>query len=51
MGKSFSLEHDFFPKLVGNGLCGFRCKESFIDIGTPDSYGKANQFFKIYEVK
>lgn len=51
MGKSFSLEHEFFPKLVGNGLCGFRCKDSFIDIGTPESYDKADQFFKVLDTK
>ena len=50
-GESFSLEHDFFPKLVGKGLHGFQCNDSFIDIGTPESYDKADQFFKIYKVK
>ena len=40
-GGSFSLEHDFFPKFVGKGLRGFQSKGAFIDIGTPESYDKA----------
>lgn len=46
-GKSFSLEHEFFPNLVNKGLCGFQSKGTFIDIGTPESYDKAEQFFKM----
>ncbi|OHB87373.1 MAG: hypothetical protein A3D13_08415 [Planctomycetes bacterium RIFCSPHIGHO2_02_FULL_40_12] len=50
-GESFSLEYDFFPNFVGKGLHGFKCNDSFIDIGTPESYDKADQFFKILETK
>ena len=35
----FSLEHDFFPLLIGRKLMGLKLKHSFfIDIGTPESY-------------
>lgn len=44
-GEPFSLEHDFFPSLVGKGIYGFQCKCAFIDIGTPESYDKVDQFF------
>jgi len=44
-GKAFSLEREFFPSLVGNGLFGYQCKGRFIDIGTPESYIKAEKFF------
>jgi NDP-sugar pyrophosphorylase family protein len=44
-GKAFSLEREFFPSLVGNGLFGYQCKGRFIDIGTPESYIEAEKFF------
>lgn len=39
----FSLEKQFFPKIVGRGLYGFPVQQNgtFIDIGTPENYGKA----------
>ena len=40
-----SLEYDFFPKMVGRGICGYETKGKFIDIGTPESYSEANLFF------
>ena len=40
-----SLEYDFFPKMVGRGICGYETKGKFIDIGTPESYSKAKLFF------
>jgi len=45
-GKVYSLEQEFFPKLVGRGLFGYRCNAQFIDIGTPESYAKADEFFR-----
>lgn len=44
-GKAFSLEREFFPSLVGKGLFGYQCKGKFIDIGTPESYRTAENFF------
>ena len=44
--KPFSLEHDFFPKLVGHGLYGYCSNGDFIDIGTPETYAQAENFFK-----
>lgn len=44
-GKPFSLEREFLPNLVGNMLFGFRYYGAFIDIGTPESYAKAEKFF------
>jgi NDP-sugar pyrophosphorylase family protein len=40
-----SIERDVFPRWVGRGLRGFRCRARFIDIGTPESYSMAEQFF------
>lgn len=44
-GVKYSLERDFFPSLVGGGLFGFRGEGRFIDIGTPESYSMATEFF------
>jgi D-glycero-alpha-D-manno-heptose 1-phosphate guanylyltransferase len=43
-GKMFSLERQFFPKLVGNGIYGYCSHGEFIDIGIPETYLKAEQF-------
>lgn len=45
IGRSLSLEREFLPNLIGKGLYGFQSKGAFIDIGTPDSYTKAEKFF------
>ena len=44
-GKYYSLEREFFPKLAGKGLYGFCVGGRFIDIGTPESYAAAQEFF------
>jgi D-glycero-alpha-D-manno-heptose 1-phosphate guanylyltransferase len=45
-GKALSMERDVFPKLIGLGLWAFRGGGTFIDIGTPQSYGEAQHFFQ-----
>jgi len=44
-GKPFSLEREFFPSLISRGLYGFRSEGAFIDIGMPESYALAEEFF------
>ena len=44
-GQPFSLEREFFPSLIGEGLYGFQNEGAFIDIGTPESYALAEDFF------
>ncbi len=39
--KHFSLEYDFFPKLIENKCYGFITDNELIDIGTPERYEKA----------
>jgi len=46
-GKRFSLERQLFPQLMGKSLFGYITGGSFIDIGTPESYLSAENFFKI----
>jgi NDP-sugar pyrophosphorylase family protein len=43
--RMVSLEQDIFPSWIGQGLYGFRSQGRFIDIGTPESFTLANQFF------
>lgn len=42
----FSLESDFFPKLIGGNFYGFLVDGKVVDIGTPERYKLANQSFK-----
>ena len=43
--STFSLEHDFFPEIVGKGLYGYKGTGFFIDIGTPERYLTAKKYF------
>lgn len=45
VGIPFSLEREFFPKLVNKDLYGFRFDGKFIDIGTPETFALAEDFF------
>jgi NDP-sugar pyrophosphorylase family protein len=40
-----SIEREVFPGSVGGGLYGYRGGGRFIDIGVPESYAKAAEFF------
>ncbi len=44
-GRAYSLEHELFPALTGKKLFGFCAEGRFIDIGTPESYAAAEDFF------
>ncbi len=41
--EKFSLEKDFFPRLVGPSFYGFAVKVPFFDIGTPERYEMARK--------
>ncbi|OIO35469.1 MAG: hypothetical protein AUJ74_06325 [Candidatus Omnitrophica bacterium CG1_02_44_16] len=43
--KAFSLELDFFPNLTEKQCFGYAGSGSFIDIGTPERYSKASNYF------
>jgi NDP-sugar pyrophosphorylase family protein len=43
--RPVSLEREIFPSWIGKGLYGFKSDGLFIDIGTPESYQAAKQFF------
>lgn len=45
VGEPCSIERDIFPKLIGKGLHGYEGEGEFIDIGTPESYAAAEDFF------
>jgi len=41
--NKFSLENDFFPKLIGNKFFGYYTDKEFMDIGTPERYESVKQ--------
>jgi len=40
--ERFSLEKDFFPEMIGQGMAAYQTREEFYDIGTPERYQKAS---------
>ena len=44
--NKFSLEKDFFPHILDQGVFAYEIEEEFIDIGTPERYTKAKNIFK-----
>jgi NDP-sugar pyrophosphorylase family protein len=42
---AISLEREIFPIWIGRGLYGYCSQGRFLDIGTPESYAMAKQFF------
>lgn len=48
--KQISIEKDIFPTWIGCGFYGYKTNDNFIDIGTPESYKRAKQFFAQYNV-
>ena len=40
-----SLEREVFPSWIGQNFYGFQTDSSFLDIGTPESYALAEDFF------
>ena len=41
-----SLEKEVFPKLLSDGVFGYRIDGRFIDIGTPQSLAEAQEYFR-----
>jgi NDP-sugar pyrophosphorylase family protein len=46
-GRTFSLETDFFPALIGHGLYAVVRDNPLLDVGTPEAYGTADNFFAV----
>lgn len=44
-GRDVSLERDVLPAWIRKGLLGFPVEGRFLDIGTPQSYTRAERFF------
>jgi D-glycero-alpha-D-manno-heptose 1-phosphate guanylyltransferase len=45
-GRAVSLERETFPSLIGHGFYGEPGAFAFLDIGTPESYAAASEFFQ-----
>ncbi|MCK4377363.1 MAG: nucleotidyltransferase family protein [Actinomycetia bacterium] len=43
---NFSIESDFFPKIIKRNLYAFKTQESVVDIGTPERYEKAKHILR-----
>lgn len=43
---NYSLEYDLFPSMIGEGLSAVAGDDPMLDIGTPESYAAADEFFK-----
>ncbi len=43
--KQISIEQDIFPTWIGRKFYGYKGSNDFIDIGTPESYNQAQEFF------
>ena len=46
-GRSVSLERESFPSWLGLPLRGVPARKRFLDIGTPESYRRAEEFFSL----
>ena len=44
VGQAYSLETEFFPWFIGHGLYAVTGNYPFIDIGTPESFARAEKF-------
>lgn len=42
-GKAYSFERDILPSLIHKGIFGFKSDGFFIDIGTPESFKRAQE--------
>ncbi|OGX24660.1 MAG: hypothetical protein A3D10_09140 [Omnitrophica WOR_2 bacterium RIFCSPHIGHO2_02_FULL_48_11] len=42
----FSIEQNFFPKLVGKKIFGFKVQKGFIDVGIPERYRQAQKILR-----
>jgi histidinol-phosphate phosphatase family protein len=46
-----SLEYDIFHQWIGRGLYGYQSQGPFLDIGTPEDFGRAEVFFRLMKEK
>lgn len=47
--RAISLERDIFPTWIGQGLYGYAGQGRFLDIGTPETYAAAEEFFSPFD--
>lgn len=49
-GREISIEKDVFRSWIGKGFYGYKGNNNFIDVGTPEDYAYAEQFFAQYQL-
>lgn len=47
--RMISLERELFPSLMAQGLYGYQCMGTFIDIGIPDEFRRSQSLFLVQE--
>jgi NDP-sugar pyrophosphorylase family protein len=45
-GRPVSLEREMFPAWISAGVYGYKTRSRFLDIGTPETYARADEFFR-----
>jgi NDP-sugar pyrophosphorylase family protein len=49
-GITYSLEKELMPSIIKSGIYGYECAGKLIDIGTPESYSRSQEYFSAYSV-
>jgi len=49
-GITYSLEKELMPSIIKSGIYGYECAGELIDIGTPESYSRSQEYFSAYSV-
>jgi len=50
VGTAYSLEKELMPTIIGAGIYGYECAGELIDIGTPQSYSRSQEYFSAHSV-
>ena len=49
-GVTYSFEKELMPSIIESGIYGYECAGELIDIGTPKSYSRSQEYFSAHSV-
>ncbi len=49
-GTTYSLETELMPTIIESGIYGYECAGELIDIGTPQSYSRSQEYFSAHSL-
>ena len=49
-GTTYSLEKELMPTIISSGIYGYECAGELIDIGTPQSFSRSQEYFSSHSV-